>query len=470
MDSRLQEQLRAARAEGEPGAWLAAGRSLLRSGEGEAAGEAVAALASDRDRMRELLRSLEPASLESFELSVVGERFARERVRDVAWSCDGSRLYLLCGRRGSELVELDPATGRGAILRRFPGRGRAVACDGAGRLAVCHLDASEEHTELSLREPEGEWRPLKVPRSAWFSELSLLLSGGELCGRNKKAVRAYPLAGGRARWSVRGEALACGLAGVAALEGEELLLYDPGEKTPRARAPLDELCPSRIKLSRAADPQLMASAEGAAILYPVVPRGRTPQRITLHGHDLIVPPQPIWHVAWVDDRCDLLGRRALPEVELYDQALSPTGRYLLLLERSPDERTLRSREAHLVDLETGDSRALELPALPGRPAWSLSGRSLAIGSDEGSVLLIRAGEQGAGGATPGGAQGEGWRELRSAERFWRIRQREQRLELHYGLLGTQGTRREVELESSEAAGRELERRISATARKGYEAI
>ena len=57
MDSRLQEQLRAARAEGEPGAWLAAGRSLLRSGEGEAAGEAVAALASDRDRMRELLRS-----------------------------------------------------------------------------------------------------------------------------------------------------------------------------------------------------------------------------------------------------------------------------------------------------------------------------------------------------------------------------------------------------------------------------
>ena len=182
-----------------------------------------------------------------------------------------------------------------------------------------------------------------------------------------------------------------------------------------------------------------------------------------------MPPQPVWHVARVDDRCDLLDRRALPEVELYDQALSPSGRYLFLLERSPDERTLRGRAAQLVDLESGEARAFELPALPGRPAWSLSGRSLAVGTDEGTLVLIRAGDPlRSGEAAP--REGEGWRELRRAERFWRIRQRGASLELHYGLLGTQGTRREVELETPAAAAAELSRRVAASTRKGYEAI
>ncbi len=180
-----------------------------------------------------------------------------------------------------------------------------------------------------------------------------------------------------------------------------------------------------------------------------------------------------WAASWLGADGARQSTVRLDVTGLWRAAASPSGRYALLLEQqTSDAPTVRSRGAVLVDLERGRSRRWTLPALPGGVAWSLAGDAVAIGTDEGTVVLLEATPRRASAgreAEPAReeATGGGWLELRREDRFWRIRAAEGEVEVHYGVRGAQGRRQRVPCDDP---AREQARRVRAKRRAGYREV
>lgn len=142
----------------------------------------------------------------------------------------------------------------------------------------------------------------------------------------------------------------------------------------------------------------------------------------------------------------------------------PSGRLAVILRARLGHRTT---DVGVVDLGTGKERRLDLGARPRDPVWSPSGRQLAVPTDQGTVVLVDADPSAAAAAPAAPADGGGWTELRTSERFWRARAVGDTVELHHGYLGAAGTRGSIACSDGAAARKELERRIQEKTRGGY---
>lgn len=96
--------------------------------------------------------------------------------------------------------------------------------------------------------------------------------------------------------------------------------------------------------------------------------------------------------------------------------------------------------------------------------WSPSGQTLAIATDQGTVVLL----DGAPGATESApAEVDGWLELRSGRQVWSARQVGTTVELRHGRVGAAGQQRTIALEDEASAAKDLARRVREKEREGY---
>jgi len=458
MDRRLRDSTRTARQADDPAAWLEAARGLARAGAVEPSAEAVLWAARLGRPEPDLLEALRPASLEAFAPRVLGERFGLERIEALAFAPDASVLFAACGKKGPRrVVAFDLERGDVREVLRSPRRVRALGVDLDGRtLALCTVDALEQGTEVRLIDLERGWHEAPdLASREWFATVDLTGPADRLLTTTSQAARAHDRAAptGRAPWSATGRAACVGPFGGAVVRKDgELRLFDPGVRRPRVRRPLTEVADAPIDL---VDAGLHPAGAGVVAVLVALER-----RVF----------EPVRSAVWISAAGAARGPRVEVPGHLYRSAACPAGRYLagLLRDVDPDTASGRRRVLSVVDLATGAAREVPTPALPGRLAWSAGGSRLAVGTDQGTVLLLDAsglGERSEAPAEPAAA--DGWEELVTPDRFWRIRRDGAALELHYGLRGAQGTRKRVACGDPARAERELAKRVRAKARAGY---
>lgn len=448
MDRRLQERLRgiAPTAEG----LLERGLLLARSGYAEHAGEAVLSLLEQGQCPLPLLDALTPADLDAFRVRVVGERFERPRLGDLAFGPRAERLYCVLDREA--LTRHDLTSGEWSELARAPHRIRAVDCDRKPILTY------GDGPQPVVRVAGSKLARLSGPKSHGGRDLLAGFLPGAYSIRGPRSLRSYAEAGGKSRaiWSLSvsfGEdVVGLGPGGAVTLsESGTLAFFELGSRKPSQQVEVP--WPGRASgswTSRRA--KVQRAGAGAQVLYAL---GRG------HAHGL----------SWIAPDGHLEGWVQLP-FGPWRWAASPSGRYALVLAQEQGRagpNHSRTDQGFLADLERQSIRELTLPALPGGLAWSRTGRSFAISTEEGTVLLGQTDATLDGAAAPAkeAPTQETWRELYKAQRFWRARQQGARVELHYGARGGAGVQRSKEFASSGLAAKDLARRVRGKLREGY---
>ena len=457
MDERLQQRLReiAPTSEG----LLERGLLLARSGYAEHAGEVVLSLLEQGYCPLELLDALTPPDLEAFELRVLGERFARPRLGDLAFGPRAEELYCVEDRKAVSRLEL--ASGSWTPLAEAPSRIRSLDCDRAPILT--YGDGPQPVVRLAGK----KLRQLPSPKAHGGRELLAGFVPGAYSIRGPRSLKTYAEAPGsqRAIWTLSvgaGEdAVGLGPGGAVAVEeGRWLCFYEFRARTPSHRVDLEPHCPrsARFEESPYRTFSVQRAGAGALVLYSLAEAE--------HAHGL----------SWVSPSGQLHGRVELPYGP-WRWASSPSGRYALVLAQEykrAGPSHFRTHQVFLADLEREEVRELTLPALPGGLAWSRTGRSFAISTDEGTVLLA---ETDAALSEPApaspevareGGAGAAWRELYKAQRFWRGRVSGVRVEFHYGARGSAGTQRSRAFATAEEASDDLARRVRHKLQDGYQ--
>jgi predicted DNA-binding WGR domain protein len=454
----------------------AAAHALARAGEGDAAATFLPLMARGGRDVGGLLERLAPPSLDAFALRTLGTRFGQERVGALTWAPDAQSLAAITGRGGDRVVRMERSSGEVQLLATLPRYGRSIAVDEAGRLALCVKNAGEDGTEVFLlepgaRAPDAELPPPLVSGSDWYRALALSPFPDLLVAVSPRSVRGFARAKPRARaaWAVGGEAVAFGLGGAVSYKkvGRRLRLLELKARKPRAQVALDEVCPESHLTFLRPYPELAVAGAGALVLDQVRRKGSPTPR-------LIWEAEVDWRATRLGADGAVLGQVTLPVGRLRSWSASPSGRFLLATQHAEEDApTARSPDVTLVDLLDGSARPFTLPALPRSSAWSPSGQTLAIGTDEGTVVLLDGGGRPAGETTPEPAAAspeDGWTELAKAGRFWRARRDGAAVEVHWGARGTQGQRRRSEQSSEEQAAKELAKRIAAKRRDGYDEV
>jgi predicted DNA-binding WGR domain protein len=480
-DDELQSLQRAAEASGDGAAWLRAAAAFADAGRHDEAAQAAHRAGARGSDVAPVLDSILPDGVVRARREL-GERFELGKLSHAAWSADGKKLFAILERHTILAWDLEA----GGPPRRLAVLGGAVTALAAGldgaTLAVAfglidRAKMKEVPHVASLSLATGELSEPIGRGHAFVREVVAPAPDLLLCAETKRA-RAYRREGSawpdKTCWSVNGELVALGPWGTSAAlarEGERLVLAlrGPLEKEPRASIGLD---------LAAVDPRIhvRATARTALVLEDVV-------------------------VLEADGRP--LGRAPIPAgLRVHDVWLSPSGRLVGL---SFAERNERSTRMDLVDVVSGKSATFDLGARPRGAAWSLSGRRLAVPTDQGTIVLIEHeserpvparqereipsgmpglssqsimdalwGGSGAGAASAGTAPAQpaegAWIELRSPDRFWRARRMGPLLEFRHGKLGTKGQVGAAPCDSADAAARELERRIREKERAGYSRV
>lgn len=451
MDARLQERLRATAP--TPEGIRERGLLLLRSGYAEHAGECVLDLLQGRDCPLALLDALTPPELSAFETRVLGERFERGRLGDLAFGPRAEELFCVLDR--DRLASCDLASETWSELTQVPARIRSLDCDRTPILTY------GDGPQPVVRWQEGALEELPSPQAHGGRELVAGLLPGAYLVRGSRWLKAYAEAGAKKRaiWSLSvpgGDGVAGVGAGGAVLveQGQDLSFYELGSRKPSHRVEAEPLCPGAAQgWGFRRELQVQRAGAGAHLLYGLAGRE--------HAHAL----------SWVSPDAQLCGRVELP-FGAWRWASSPGGRFALLLAQEYQREGpnhLRTHQVFLADLERDRVRELTLPALPGGLAWSRTGRSFAISTEEGTVLLGRAdGAPAVASGQPGEVTGRAtWEELYKAQRFWRGRQVGALVEFHYGARGSAGVQRSKRWPSEAAAAKDLARRVRAKLREGY---
>lgn len=431
------------------------GLLLARSGYAEHAGEAVLTLLEQGECPLALLDALAPPDLEAFEVETLGERFERPRLGELAFGPRAERVF--CVQDRVQVVELELGSGSWRELARAPQRIRSLACD---REPILTYDAGGQPV---VRIDGGQLVTLPGPKAHGGRDLVAGLLPGAYLVRGTRSLKAYALVGKkRAIWSLTSDfgedAVGVGPGGAVASRDERLLFHELGARKPSHEVHLEPILPeaARFGLSPYAPLAVQRAGAGAQVLYALEEQD--------HAHGL----------AWVAPDGRVEGKVELP-FGAWRWAASPCGRYSLLLAQERGRAGpshFRTRQVFLVDLERSAVRELALPALPGGLAWSRTGRSFAISTEEGTLVLGRT-DPALKDPSPGQAPQETsqedstWRELYKAQRFWRARQQGARVELHYGARGGAGVQRSKEFASSELAAKDLARRVREKEREGY---
>jgi len=456
VDKKLQQRLRAIAP--TPEGLLERGLLLARSGFAEHAGDAVLSLLDEGECPLALLDALTPPEVSAFETRVVGERFARPRLGDLAFGPRGEALYCVSDRTG--LARLDLSSGAWKELARAPFRIRSLDCDRQPILTY------GEGPQPVVRLAGKKLKQLPGPQSHGGRDLLAGFLPGAYTIRGARSLKAYAEAPGKKRaiWSLSvgaGEdAVSLGPGGAASLEDDRwLCFYEFGARKPSHRVDVKPHCPdaARFAFSPYRTFSLRCAGAGAHVLYALSERD--------HAHGL----------SWISPSGQLHGRVELP-FGAWRWASSPSGRYALVLAQEharAGPNHFRTHQVFLADLERGEVRELTLPALPGGLTWSRTGRSFAISTEEGTLLLgqtdatVSAPTPARQGSAPSSPEDATWHELYKAQRFWRGRQAGVKVEFHYGARGSAGTQRSKAFATAEAASKDLSRRLRQKLREGY---
>lgn len=458
MDDQLQGRLRAIGP--TPEGLYERGLLLARGGHAEEAGECVLELLEGGECPLALLDALAPPELSSFETRVIGKRFERPRLGDLAFGPKAERLY--CVQDRVQLMSLDLTRGTWEELGRTQDPIRSLGCD---RAPILTYD-SGLHAQPVVRLEGQRLVPVPSPKSHGGRELIAGLLPGAYLIRGPRSLKAYDLAAKkRTVWSLSGgfgdDVVGVGPGGAVALREGQLCFFEFGARQPQLQIEVGARhCPDSAHFGSGGPFRTFAiqrAGAGAQILYQLNEQD--------HAHGL----------SWIGLDGQLEGLARLP-FGAWRWAASPSGRYALVLTqergRAGPNRS-RTRQVFLVDLIRGEVRELSLPALPGGLAWSRSGRSFAISTEEGTLFLGQADPTLAAAAakSTGLANEEqesaSWRELYKAERFWRARQVETRVEFQYGALGAAGIRRSKSFTSAEQAAADLAKRLRRKDKEGY---
>jgi hypothetical protein len=345
----------------DAGSWLRCASALLRArrfDEAAVATERAATAGLELDEVERLEESRDPDDLATL---TIRERLAP--IAGAAWSFDGTGLFGVQGR--SKLVRIALGGATEEILD-VPERVVALAADLTGaRLALASVRRREAGWEAELRALDLATGRLEPPLGSKHSRIDqvaihgavVLCAYGErvrLYRRDEPSARSVDWRGDRLALSARGE--------IAAIRGDELCLFDPPGKLPRARVALarrlDGLRWFRREdrrfcvLTTASYPGLVVAGRGAIVfsrqgqLHRFDRAARLVGGTTARGASVFVP--------------------------------SPTGRFVVASADAP--------EVTILDLKLGTSRSLDTGETARTAAWSPSGRKLAIGTT--SALLL----------------------------------------------------------------------------------
>jgi predicted DNA-binding WGR domain protein len=431
---------------------LERGLLLARSGYAEHAGEVVLSLLAQRECPLALLDALAPTELGAFEVRVLGERFERPRLGDLAFGPRAERLYCVLDREILTRHEL--SSGEWIEAVRAPHRIRALDCDHEPILTY------GEGPQPVVRVTGSKLRRLPGPKSHGGRDLLAGLVPGAYSIRGARSLRSYAETPGKSRaiWSLSvgmGEdVVGLGPGGAVTLSmGGTLEFFEVGSRQPSHQVDARRHCPGRTPGTLGFRMKVQRAGAGAQLVYAL---GRS------HAHGL----------SWIAPDGQLQGWVELP-FGPWRWAASPSGRYALVLAQEQGRagpNHSRTNQVFLADLERQLVRELTLPALPGGLAWSRTGRSFAISTEEGTVLLGQADATMVEPPAPtkeSAPERGAWRELYKAQRFWRVRQEGARVELHYGARGAAGVQRSKEFATSELAAKDLARRVRQKRRGGY---
>jgi predicted DNA-binding WGR domain protein len=441
VDAELQSLLRTAEERDDGPSWLRAAQALARAARADDAGRALALARARGESVSAVEDSLVPA-LEAFSQREVGTRFELGPLSLAAWSADARTLYAVENARAVLAFDLTRGTHR--TIAVIEGKVTALGADLEGRhLAVGFVRAEKGKVVPTLATIDlatGNLSPPIGKAHKWLREVGLA-PGVVFCAETDRA-RAYPLdaagnpASDKSTWSLTASVLSLDRSGaVVALRDQKLLLHDRLAKAPRVAIPID------VPPAALARFHLGAAGTRAAIVA---------EDLVLLEHDGTV-----------------LARAPLENAgqPLYDAVVAPSGRLLAIMGIAGNQRTTT---LDLLDAMTGKKRRFDLGARPKGPTWSLSGRTLAVPTDQGTIVLIEApGIAPVAETSPRENQDAGWVELRSDNWFWRARCHGALLEFHHGPLGTKGKRGAAPFASPAAAERELARRIREKEEAGY---
>lgn len=454
MDEKLQQRLRriAPTLEG----LLERGLLLARSGFAEHAGDAVLSLLQQGDCPLALLDALTPPDLSAFETRVVGERLARPRLGDLAFDPLGEQLYCVSNRTGLDRLEL--ASGAWTQLAEAPFRIRSLDCDRQPILTY------GEGPQPVVRLAGKKLKKLPGPKSHGGRDLLAGFLPGAYSIRGARSLKTYAETPGKKRpiWSLGAgageDAVSLGPGGAVALEQDRwLCFYEFGAKQPSHRVDAEPHCgdAARFAFSPYRTFSVQRAGAGAHVLYALSERD--------HAHGL----------SWISPSGQLHGQVELP-FGPWRWASSPSGRYALVLAQEHQRagpNHFRTHQVFLADLAQEEVRELSLPALPGGLAWSRTGRSFSVSTEEGTVLL---GQTDATLSTPASVpQGSSssadatWNELYKAQRFWRGRLAGVSVEFQYGARGGAGTQRSKAFATAEEASKDLARRLHRKHKEGW---
>jgi len=437
-DEELRALARAAEESQDAASWLRYAQAAARSGAFDEAG-----LAAHRARARgpervadavSVLDAIAPASLDAFALRELGARFELGKLFFAVFSPDAKTIHAVEGKKA--VLAIDAATGARRTIAALLGEATALAADLDGqRLALGVLVPENKKMVNGLAtldlasdaiEPVGRGHK-------WIHDVAL--AQGSILAVENDRIRAYRLdAREKSSLSLKGRATVDRTGAFAVALGRELSLHDPLRSEPRVTIGLD------------------VPAENLAVFHFAC----AGERLVLLVDDVVL----------LERDGSLRARAQLPAtLRVNDIAASPAGRHVAIFYSDGGQRTTR---LDLLDVLENKARTFELGARPRVASWSLSGRRLAVPTDQGTVVLIEAASAVKPAPEPPAEKPkDGWIELRSSQRFWRAKRHGALIEFHHGPLGARGTRGATPCLDEDEAKRELERRIAEKLKDGY---
>lgn len=447
-DARIRKLQRAAGRTGDPLDAEEAARSLARAGRAD---EGCALLARGGLLTPALLDELAPATVAELLPAQLGEPYELKGLSHVAWAPDGATLYGVDD--GVGVVAWELATGARRAVAPLDGFAGALAVDPEGRrllvattpkrspklphdLRVVDLATGKVGPAFSIDRPQVQ--------QATFArgDPDLVLLRGRTSDEHWTGqwVRAYRLPSSAKRgqalepeWHVPAPIAGLHAAGFATVKRGKLGLH--GLEAPDAPATVATDCPGKFG-------DRLAGAHERVVVCT--------KELRLHAWTgaLLASSAPPRNLQWPRQGC------------WTEVVASPSGRAVAALSALLD--------LSLAHVGTGELVVHRFEVRPRRPAWSPSGRALALALDSGVVVLLRAGAP----LPAATSAGSGWTELVRPGEYgpaseWAGRVVGATVELRWNERGCRPNRRTVTCADEAAARADLERRAREKAREGY---
>ncbi len=446
-DARIRKLERAAGLSGDPLDAEQAARALGQAGRPD---EACGLLARRERLTPAFLDELAPPTVAELLPTQLGEPYERKGLSHVAWAPDGATLYAVDD--GVGLLAWDLATGARRVVAPLEGFAGALAVDAEGRrLLVASTPKRSSKLPHDLRVVDlasGKVGPaFSTDRSqvqqATFArgDPDLVLLRGRTSDEHWTGqwVQAFRLPSSARRgkalepeWHMPAPIAGLHAGGFATVKRGKLAFH--GLDAPDAQATLPTDCPGKFG-------DRLAGAHERVVVCT--------KELRLHAWtgELLASSAPPRNLHWPRQGC------------WTEVVAAPSGRAVAALSVL--------LELSLAHVGTGELVVHRFDVRPRRPAWSPSGRGLAVALDSGVIVVLRAGAP-----APVASANGGWTDLVRRGEYgpaseWSGRAIGATVELRWNERGNRPNRRTVACVDEAAAQADLVRRVREKTGEGY---